>query len=189
MPQDTDEIVVAANGNIYVAPVGTAEPADVATAWPAGWVDLGYASEDGVTVTDSKTLERIPVWQLFYPARLIITERDFRVAFSLRQWNTSTVRLAFGGGTVTDTAGAAPYTFTPPAPGAIDDRALGVEFIHGAFTYRLVVPRGMVTDDVESQLVRTAAADLPITFGVIGQAGADPWFLMSDDPAMAPAAV
>ena len=188
MTKNVDEIVVGANGSLWVAPVGTAAPADETAAPGVGWVDLGYASEDGVTVTDSKTLESIPVWQLFYPARRIVTERDLALSFVLRQWNGENVKLAFGGGEVTEPVPASgSYKYTPPDPEAIDERALMIDWADGTKHYRLVLTRGMVTENVETNLVRTAAADLPITFGLIGDDTGEPWYLLTDDPAFAPA--
>lgn len=182
MAADVDQIVVGANGKLWTAPVGTAAPADEDAAPGAGWVELGFASEDGATLTDSRTLEPIPVWQLFYPARRIVTERDFSVAFVLRQWSADTVSLAFGGGTITEPS-PGHFKYAPPSPEDIDERALMVDWQDGAKHYRLVLPRGVVTENVETNLVRTGAADLPITFGIIGSETGDPWYLLTDDPA------
>ena len=187
MSKDTDQIVVAANGSIKVAEVGTAAPASISAVTGAGWLDLGFASEDGVTFLDGKTVEPIPVWQLFYPARRIVTEKEATVSFVLRQWSTDTVQLAFGGGTVSSD-GAGEYRYTPPEAGTIDERSLIVEWVDGDKNYRLIIPRGMVTENVETNLVKTAAADLPITFGVNGEEGVAPWYFQTDDPALAPAA-
>ena len=181
-----DQITVGANGRVYVAPVGTAAPASISAAPSATWDELGYINEDGVTFTDSKTIEPINVWQSFYPARRIMTAKDANAAFALMQWNGDTFPLAFGGGAITEDA-AGEYRYTPPAPGAIDERAMIVEWEDGDKSYRLVIPRGMVTDDVETQLVRTEVGELPIVFGVNGDEGVDPWYLQTDDPAFAPA--
>lgn len=186
MPKNTEEIVVGANGTIRAAATSVAEPADISAAFAAGWVDLGYASEDGVTALDSKTLERINVWQLFYPARRIIVDRDFTLAFALRQFSGIQVELAFGGGEVTED-GAGKYRFTPPDPEVIDERKLSVEWIDGDNTYRFIIPKGMVVDNVETKIVRSAASDLPITFGVNGTEGEAPWYLLTDDPTFAEA--
>jgi hypothetical protein len=189
MAKDTDQIVVGANGTIRVAPPATADPADVSAAWPAGWVDLGYTSEDGVTFTDARTLEAIPVWQLLYPARRVVTERDATVAFTLRQFSRDQVVFAFGGGDIVEDPPAASgnFRYTPPAPEVIDERRLGVEWLDGDKTFRLILPRGIVTENVETKIVRTAATDLPITFGILGVDGVDPWYLLTDDPDFAAA--
>lgn len=187
MAKDVDEIVVGANGTVWVAPVGTAAPADESAVPGAGWVDLGYTSEDGATVTDSKTLEVIPVWQLFYPARRMVTARDFTVGFALRQWNGDTVKLGFGGGEITEPT-ANHFKYTPPDPSEVDDRAFMLDWADDTKNYRLVVPRAVTGESVETNIVRSAAADLPITMGVIGSDGVTPWYLLTDDPAFDPGA-
>lgn len=184
--KDTDEIVVGANGTVRVAPVGTAVPADQDAAPAGAWVDLGYLNEDGVTFRDAKTLETISVWQLFHPARRIVTGRETAVDFVLRQWGADQVPFAFGGGVVSEPVPASGnFKFTPPAPETIDERALMVDWHDGTKDYRLVIARGMVTDAVETNLVRSSAADLPISFGVNGSDAGDPWFLLTNDPAFA----
>ncbi len=183
--QQTEQIRVGANGKIMVAEVGTTAPASEAAAWPAGWTELGFTNENGVTVTDAKTITDIAVWQLFYPARKVVASRNFTAAFGLREWSEATVSLAFGGGTFEEVT-AGHFKYTPPPPEDVDERALGVEWVDGDLIYRLIVPRGLVTENVATQLQRTAAADLPITFGVIGEGGVDPWYLLTNDPALEP---
>lgn len=183
MPQDTNQIRVGANGKVLVAPVGTTAPADYAASWPAGWIDLGYTSEDGVKISDSKDMEEIEVWQLFYAARRVITKRDFTLEFTLRQWSKYTVPLAFGGGTISAAGGG--YKYSPPSAATIDERAMGIEFVDNTTVYRFIVPRGLVSDAVETSAVRNAAADLPIKFGIIGQASVDPYTILTNDPAFA----
>lgn len=186
MAKSTSQIVIGANGSVFVAPVGTTAPADIATAWAAAWVDLGYASEDGVTFRDSKSTERINVWQMFHAARHIVTEVDTSASFVLRQWSKDTVPFAFGGGTITTTAGPpAHYLYTPPSPEVIQEKAVGIEWIDGTKTYRLVLPRVMVTEGVETNLTRTGPSDLPITVSVMGTDGATGWTLRTNDPAFA----
>lgn len=187
MAKDVDEIRVAANGLIHVGPLGTTAPTDTTTAWDAGWIDLGYASEDGVSISKTRDVATLNVWQSFFAARRVVTSEDFRVSFNLTQWNYQTVPLAFGGGTITDTAGAAPYTYTPPAAGSIDERAVGIEWVDGTVTYRLVIARAMVTENVETQLAKASMSELPITLGVIGEEGVDPFTIITDDPAFAAA--
>lgn len=184
--KDVDEIVVGANGTVWTAPVGTVAPASQDAVPAAGWLDLGYTSEDGVTFRDSKTLEAIPVWQLFHPARRIVTARDTNVEFVLRQWGKSQVPFAFGGGEIT-TVSAGNFKYSPPAPEDIDERSLMVDWADGTKNYRLVIVRGMVSDAVETNFVRSAASDLPITFSVNGSEAGDPWYLLTDDPALNPA--
>lgn len=177
----TSEITVGANGTVRVAPTTTAEPADIAAAYAATWVDLGYLDENGVKFSDQKKVTDIPVWQLFYPARKIVESRDFSAMLTLRQFSGVQVELAFGGGAVT-TDGAGKYRYRPPSPETIDNRKLAVDWIDGTHNYRLIIPNGMVSDNVDVEVARTKAIDLPITFSIIGQDSIDPFYILTDDP-------
>ena len=50
------------SGAIFCAPLGTTLPTDTATALDAAFMDMGYASEDGVTNTNSPESENIKAW-------------------------------------------------------------------------------------------------------------------------------
>lgn len=179
-----DGITIGANGKVRVAPAGTVAPIDFTVPFAAAWVDLGRTDENGATFTDSKTVADIPVWQSLYPARKIITARTFQVAFTLRDWTRASVGLAFGGGTWTVGTGAdtGVFEYHPPSPDTVDTRTLAIDWSDGGFHYRIVVTQGMVSGNVATKVVRTAAADLPITFDAIGIDGTDPWSLWTDDP-------
>lgn len=181
MANDADQIVVAANGTVYVAPVGTTAPTAPTGALNAAWKDLGFITEDGATFTDSKTVEDILAWQSFYPVRKIVSAKDASVSFSLRQWNGRTVSLAFGGGNTVDLGGGN-FSYVPPAPEVIDERAMLIEWQDGDKNYRLILPKGLVTEAVETNLVRTGSAVLPITFSITPDTGDDPYTFLADDP-------
>jgi hypothetical protein len=191
---DADEVVIAGNGAVYVAPLATALPADVDTALIAAYVELGYLSEDGVTWADGKEVEGVPAWQSFYDIRKYVTSKTMSLELVLRQWNDVNVKLAFGGGSVaTITGPPVQYRYEPPAPESIDYRILVVEWQDGVDEYRLVVPRGMVTNEVSSQLARTTPADLPVTFEAVpegrptpGQLATQPWYFITNEGAFAP---
>lgn len=185
MAIDATEVVVGANGQVYVAPVGSTAPTDAETAPAAAFVNLGYTSEDGATITDSRETENIGAWQSAYPIRRLVTSRELTVAFALRQWNESTVELAFGGGAVTGSTGD--WVYTPPGPEELDERALILDWQDGDKEYRLYIPRGIVTENVETTLNRTSAADLPITFAAMPADDATPIYtLFTNDDAFAP---
>lgn len=187
MATDANEVVVGANGHVYVAPVGTTGPTDSTTALDAAFIDVGYISEDGAGVSDSKDIENIGAWQSLYPLRRIVTGREFNITFALRQWNATTVPFAFGGGDVTDEGGGE-FKYVPPAAGEIDERALVLEWEDGDKHYRLHVPRGMVAETVDTTFARNAASDLPITYSVLPvDDTTDPYELFTDDPAFAAA--
>lgn len=183
--KDTDELVIAPEGRIMVAPVGTAVSAtDVEAALDADWRELGYATEDGVTLSVGKEIQDIRGWQSMDPLRRVVTDRNVTVAFTLRQLNLDTVPFAYGGGEVTP-VGVGNYLYTPPEPSEIDERALLIEWEDGDKNYRLHVRRGSVTEAVETQLVRNDTANLPVTFGALTPDDADIFDLITNDPAFA----
>lgn len=179
---NASETLVGANGYVWVAAIDSPEPTNPTGTPDAAWTELGYLSEDGVTWSVSKTAEDINAWQSFYPIRQVVTATSSTLSMTMRQWNADTLVLALGGGTVTENLGI--FTYEPPAPGTIDERAVMVDWNDGDRNYRLIVRRAVVSDAVETQLQRGAAADLPVTFTVLGnQTGDSPFILLTDDEA------
>ncbi|QUQ62692.1 phage tail tube protein [Kutzneria sp. CA-103260] len=157
--QNTGEIRVAGVGHVYVAPVGTAPPADFTTGW-TGWSDLGFTTQDGVKVVKKDKMEPVETWQAVAPVRLVHAQRDLSLKFTLLQVNTDTVPFFFGGGTVDPKLG---YTVSGLAH--TDERALGIEFNDGPqIVQRIVVPRGAVTETDDTSITRTAPIKLGVTF-------------------------
>lgn len=188
---DASEVVVGANGRVLVAPVGgtTVYPTNVLTAFGLGWTEVGFTSEDGVTFTNGRDVEDIGAWQSIRPIRKLITGQSTSVEFVLRQWNDVTIKLAMGGGTNFEAGNVA--TYTPPLSGAMDERSLAIEWTDDVDIFRLVLPRGIVTGETSSNITRSAAADLPISFEV-AQSGTptagytsaalatQPWYLLTN---------
>jgi hypothetical protein len=180
MPQTAEEIRVGADGQIYVAPEGTAQPANVDTALNAAFgTALGYASEDGVQFSAGKTTEDIGAWQSLVPLRTLVSSTEVFLRFALRQWRGTNIKLAFGGGTI---SGAGAYwKYSPPAASALAIYVAVVDWQDGGYKYRCVVPRCQIAETVDVQLTRTAAADLPIALKVLAPTSGDPWYLLSND--------
>lgn len=185
---DSSQVVVGANGQVYVAPTSETAPDDVGTALAGAWQELGFVSEDGATFTEGKDITDINAWQSFYPVRRIITARNVTVSFALHEWSAANIEFALGGA-VTDNGDE--FVYTPPSPDDLDERSLVLQWQDSTKNYRLYIPRGIVSENVEVNLTRTGAADLPITFaatdpGTDGLGGTlDIYTLFTDDPAFA----
>jgi hypothetical protein len=182
-----ESIVVGTGGSIWIAPVGSTLPTNISGSLNAAFYDLGYISEDGISLASGADVTDIAAFQSLLPVRKVVTGRTFDLSFTVREWSAEAVVFAFGGGEIVENAGV--YTFTPPAAGeALYERALVAEWVDGSKSYRLVIPRGVVSESVETTIARDAAADLPITFSVLATDEATPgYYLISDDPALAPA--
>lgn len=163
---DAEEIVVAANGQVSAAPVGTALPTTTVGALNVAFAGLGYISEDGVSFSSANETTDIPAWQSFDPVRTVKTSRTVQASFGVMQWNEETLPFALGGGAVTGTTPN--FIYTPPGPDeGMDERSLVIDANDGDQHYRIVIARGIVVDAVETTLARGAAAILPVTFRML----------------------
>lgn len=161
MPNNANNVVIASNGKVYAGPTTTPAPTNYATALNAGFLEMGFVSEEGATFTEGREITDINAWQSFYPIRKIVTSRTVQVSFALREFNKRAVEFALGG---TVTKVAAEWQYVPPAPDVLQTKSVVLEWTDSTKGYRLYIPVGLVSDTVETTLSRTAAADLPITF-------------------------
>lgn len=182
MSNTADDLRVFANGHVWIAEYGTATiPAKNTnpTATPAGFLDLGYITEDGVTATSTPTITEFRAWQARQAVRRERSAQDLEFKFSMEEWRAGTVQFAFGGGTVEASGGYQTYTF-PDAGDALDEISMVVDTQDGDFNYRYVISRGNVTDAVEVQFKAEALAVLPVTFKGLDD-GVTP-YIITDDP-------
>lgn len=185
MAQDADAVIIGANGNLYSAPLGSTEPADINEALSAAWVSLGYISEDGVTFSVGKETEEVRAWQSFYPLRRFVTSASAQLSGALRQFDGASVETALGGSITEDDTGA--YRFTPNDPEVIDERMWALEWADGANEFRLIMPRGFVAETVEMTIARSAPLDMPITVAALLSDSGDPFYIQSNAPTWADA--
>ena len=183
MSLDADQVRVAATGRVYVDDEGATAPSDSGTAPDAAYVDMGYVTEDGVTLTFDRTTEDVNAWQ-GTKLRVITTDEPASVAFALMETDMNTLPVVYGGGTV---GGAADdYTFTPPGKGDNAIRSMIIDWEDGDIVYRYYFPRVQIEGSVEQTFAANAPLTYPLTFGVLDN---DPkWSMFTNDPAMGVAA-
>lgn len=168
---DASELIVAGNGQVYTAPVGTALPTTGPTeTLNSAFEGLGYHTEDGVSISVNPDIQEFNSWQSRQPVRREMNAREIQVQFTLQQWDEDSVPFAFGGGTVTTLGGGA-YRYDYPADTAqLVETSLVVDVVDGSDIFRFVFPRGNVTEAVESQFSRDSEAGLPITWKALAPA-------------------
>jgi hypothetical protein len=171
-------VTVAGTGSVWLAPEGTLIPTGL-TAPPSPWLDAGYTSDDGVTIGMSRDQEEINAWQAVDPVRVLITAEPKTITFELLEFDRESISLAFRGGTWGGTD-PGPFTYTPPAAGAQDVRAMLIDGYDGAKQFRFIYPRVQLQGDVEFALVRTDAVRLPLEFAVL--ASTPSWSIAGDLP-------
>lgn len=186
---DSDELVVASDGAVYFAPIGTTLPlpgADPQAALAAAFVGAGFITEDGATLSVGSEVTDFMAWQSRQAIRREKVSQEIQFSFAFQQWNEENIPFAFGGGVIT-THGGGLFSYAFPADNdALDERSLVVDAQDGDVNYRFVFPRGNVTDAVETQFQRGSTAQLPISFKVLApEAGGSPGYFLTDAPGFA----
>lgn len=159
MAQDLAAIVVGQTGKIYTAPVGTAMPTDVTTAWGTGWIDLATISEDGLTMSFNEDGEDIKQWGGGV-VRKLITSSETTFAFTCLE-SSKQVMEAFYKGAVTGTT-----TTQIEIKGQVrQEMAWGFDVLDGSTHLRIMVERGELTErgDVVFKADQAAGMEFTVT--------------------------
>jgi hypothetical protein len=183
---DATQLVVPSRAYTWVAPVGTAAPVDEVTAPAAEWINVGLTTPDSLEFATDPQFESVNSHQSDYPVRRMQTSEAGTISVDLQQWNKDNITFAFGGGTVTAVT-AGHFKFVPPALGARVERSVLIDWIDGSKHYRLVIPRCIQVEGVTTALQKGQEARLPLRLAILGGDSVDPWYLLTDDPAMDPA--
>ncbi|MGW4728847.1 phage tail tube protein [Streptomyces shenzhenensis] len=187
MANDANNVRAALNGSILMAPKGTTAPADLDTPWDAAWTDLGFMSDDGVSMEYSTDVEDINAWQSLSPVRRILTSVDMTLGFTAIELKARTVTAYFPGSTISLVSGTVHRLDIPSAPGP-QEYAFGLEWIDGEIKNRLVIPRGEITDRGAISLGRSSAVGLEMTVSAYASSAPEIATWLSNDPAWALAA-
>ncbi len=185
MTLDATQIRMGLTGHVYAAPVATTMPTDTATALPGTWIDLGYLSEDAITITPNDTLVQIGAWQSQYDVRRTVTKREMSVKFKLIQDNTQNMQLAFGCGTVTVAAGPPVIaTYTPPAGATQYERAFVVEVVDGTTISRWTLYRGIPSLAGDFAIKKDEANGYDLEIGILPDSTGLTWKRVTNDLAV-----
>lgn len=170
---DVDEVRYAPTGAVYFAAVGSTAPTDASTALSSAWYNVGYTTEDGVTITPSVDLGDVRAWQTASRLKRTVNSVDIDVAFTMEQINRVVLSTYFFGGVTTNGAGG---TSTMDLPS---------NFNVANLTYALVIdwtdddgdlnrfyfPRGVVGERDALQLMRTDVVKAGVTYSVTDSNG------------------
>jgi hypothetical protein len=178
MTLDATEVRVGVEGHLYVAPLGTTMPTDVTTALAAAWVELGYTETGPSMSVDTEREDFVP-WQSKNPVRSVVTGQTMTSTFTLWQRNSDTLKLAFGGGTVT-LSGAGPAKLYTPPPAGLDERAFVYEIIDGTTIDRYLLYRGVPALGGEVSFNKDAVSGFEIEITHLESADGT-WKLITND--------
>jgi hypothetical protein len=163
--------VGTANGpGIYIAPAGTAPPADTDAVWPAPWRILGYLSDDGPTVGQSTDSEDITPWQSAVPLRSVITGRQITLQFILWQLNAVTLALYTDAEEpAVGTDGSIDMDLRSDAPQRL--HAIGIDSADAERVFRISFRRASLSAAGDMQITRGAAVPLDCTLSALDDGG------------------
>lgn len=147
MALDSDNVLVALTGAVYAAPVGTTAPTDTGDAWDAGFKDLGYISEDGITESHEDDVTEIGAWQNGAIVRRMISGTSATYTFTVIETTKTALELYYKGAAIVgvDAEGHGEASIEIGLPTS-DRRAFGFDVIDGDKIVRWVVPVGEVTE-------------------------------------------
>ncbi|HYJ21631.1 MAG TPA: hypothetical protein VEW07_06385 [Solirubrobacterales bacterium] len=181
--QDATEFVVYPNGNLYLAPFGTALPPkdDPTEALISAYHKVGLINDEGIGFTSGVETEDIKSWQSAVPTLKLVTGRSFGVNAGLQQINRENWSAVHGGGTWEETEPDV-FRYEPPASdAALAEYVVVAEGYIGDKFSRTILPRAVTTAEVEYRYVRNAPIELPAAFEALQAPGFDiPWYKTSN---------
>lgn len=187
MALQSDLVRVALTGAVYSAPAGTTAPTNATTAWAAGFVELGYISEDGVTESYNDSTTTIKAWQGGATVRTMITSSEAKFAFTCLETNGEVLARYHKGATIAGTGG-------PPATGSSievvaaqpDIREWGIDVLDGTNHIRIYLPSAEVTERGEITYKNDEPVSYPLTLTAYPDDAGIVAFKFSDDVDWAP---
>lgn len=150
----------------YYAEVGATLPANTvefAGDWGADWVNPG-GTEEGWRLTGDSSTQSHNIEEQPNPVLQTLESRTMGIAAALAEDTLQSLRLAFGGGTITTDGVSGVKTFALAE--GIEEFAVGLDMkTVGGVTRRIIIPRASGTGSVDVAFRRSAAKRLwPVQF-------------------------
>lgn len=139
---NVDNVTVAITGGARYSPVGTTAPTTPTAAYAAGWLEMGYISEDGITESGNVETTEIKAWQNGTTVRKVISAYDLVFKLTVITKDKDIWALWYPGSTIATAAGVTTTTVKAPTS---DPKAFGFDVVDGAKHERILVPKGEVT--------------------------------------------
>lgn len=179
---DSNLVRVGVTTEIYVSPLGTALPTDLASL-PSVWRKVGYTDPDALTESLAVTKEILRASQRMNGVRTLTTQVDWTWQFKAMETSKLVLELFYLGGVTTTVSGIS-TTNIPGTPG-VTDRAFVLEEVDGSITTRFVIPRGDITARGNVAHKGAAGVVYDMTVAVLATSIADLGYRISNDPYLA----
>lgn len=156
MALDSDNVIVAVSGAVYVAPTGTTAPTTSSSALDAGFVDLGYVSADGISESIDRSTTQIRAWQNGSLVREVTAEGTYSVSMTFIETNEAVLELYYG---TTNSSGQ--FDIDPTSTGG--RKSFVVDVVDGSNVERIYIPAGEITALGERTLASGEAVGYDVT--------------------------
>lgn len=176
---DAGKIRFAPDGMLYLAPVGTGlvlptEVGDGEEA-PDGFKALGYANENGVTITPSITTTPLTAWQSAVPVLYNVDAAAFQVQATLLEASKVVTETFFGAEwvEVVDELDepTGDYRLDLSSTPDLKEFALVVDWQYKTHLWRAVVGRAMIAERGAITLQRTQSQAFELTIDALDNSG------------------
>ena len=165
MSLSASNVRVAVTGAVYIDPAGTATAPTSAAASLTGFDDLGYVSEDGVTLSFPDAGDSTPIraWQNGATVRTVRSTSDDlpTLELTLLETKLEVIETVFG---VTVTQAVADGSFVIDSTATRSSVGLVLDVIDDAEIIRVYAPSAVVTSIGEINLTSTDAIGYSVTF-------------------------
>lgn len=150
------------SGAIYRAPLGTSLPSDATTTLGAGYVELGYVSEDGLVNTNSPETENIKEWGGTDVLNVLTEKTDEWQCTLIEVLNVNVLKAIYGANNVSGTLATG---ITVTANTDEQEEAIWVVdmVMRNGVLKRVVIPNGKISELGDITYKRDEAVGYEIT--------------------------
>lgn len=178
MAGDTDNPRLWEGADLYVAPVGTTAPTDVATPWAVAWKAAGLLSEDGASESRDQDSTDHYAWGGIL-VRTTKSKHKRQIKVTCLEDNLVVFGLTNPGSTAATAAGVTTRTVKVPKS---DPRSFGLELRDGEVTKRRLLPKGEVEEVGEVTLSDSELQAFELTITIYPAADGTLYLDITDDP-------
>ena len=147
---------VGVTGGAFHAPAATALPTNSTTALAAGYLEVGYISEDGITQSISSDVTDIKAWQNGDVVRKVQTSHDLTYQFTMIETSAESLKVYYADADASLTA--------VEVTGGQSPREVWVlEVADGVNDIRIVLPDAQVTERGDVSYKNDEAIAYPVT--------------------------